>query len=362
MGIGSVLGGLVGLIPGVGPLVSGGAALLGGLVDQNKSNSSAQAATNSYNGTNRAEYLEERQYQYNLLQENRQYDRNYNYEIAAYNNRLAADAPRQAIASQLQGVMEGAKATGFNPLTLLGNTTSGGNAAFMGGSGGSASAAVARNTNAPPPLSSNEILTGALSNASDIISGDAERRRVGDTLRNDLAALQLEKLRSGVVAYGPSAATAVDGKPTPLGRRAATVLPTPSSGPTQLSYASGPVEVPRESVISEYIASNGEKLTFGVGPDPEEMLAGGALETAAEVKKRLRENYGVNTEQGSLPRTFDAGGWMLKTISPAFGFPFEAVTADRAKKASERADGIARYKKDKAAGKIPAPTYIKPYK
>jgi hypothetical protein len=297
MGIGSVLGGLVGLIPGVGPLVSGGAALLGGLVDQNKSNSDAKAATNQYNGTNRAEYLEEREYQYNLLQENRRYDRNYNYEIAAYNNKLAADAPRQAIASQLQGVMEGAKATGFNPLTLLGNTTSGGNAAFMGGSGGSASAAVARNTNSPPPLSSNEILTGALSNASDIISGDAERRRVGETLRNDLAALQLEKLRSGVVAYGPSAATGIDGNPTTLGRRAATVVGNNGvSDPAVTFFGSPPAAGSLSEVqptLQHYKASNGQDVAVPTGPDLDEVISGFGIEAVAAGKKLWNDTASV---------------------------------------------------------------------
>lgn len=358
MGLFSFLGSAVGLIPGVGPLVAGGAKVVGGLLDNKSDNKAAAKTIASNNAAAAAATAADRAYDRQQLLDERAYNEGQLAQARAYD----AGAGARNIASQLEGVEAGAEKYGYNRLTLLqgGQTGGGGSSgAAYSSYGGSAATQVAA---APPPLSSNSAIQGALAGFDDIASGDKARRDASNQLQYDLGVLQLEKLRSGVVAYAPSAATAVDGRITPLGGRAATLLPTPSVGPTPLSYSSGPVEVPRVSITSEYIASNGEKLTFGVGPDPEELIAGGMMETSAEVKKRLREGYGINTENASLSRVFDAAGWMLKTIVPASAFPFDAVQADRAKKAADRADALARYKKDKAAGKIPAPVYIKPYK
>lgn len=113
------------------------------------------------------------------------------------NRRAALDAPRTNILSQAKGVREAAERYGFNPLTLLEH---GQPAGAMGGGGGYA------------PLASVETLTGLARDVSDILSGDAARRRQADQLEVDLAKLKLEQARSGVVAVGPGV--------SPLGRTA----------------------------------------------------------------------------------------------------------------------------------------------
>lgn len=114
--------------------------------------------------------------------------------------------PRSNIHSAAKGAREAAEKYGFNPLTLLQN----GAAGFGGTTQGSA-----------PPLASIDIITGGLRDINDVVSGDAERRRQADILKMELAKLEMEKLRAGIVAVGQSggAASVGGGAPT-VGRSA----------------------------------------------------------------------------------------------------------------------------------------------
>jgi hypothetical protein len=124
-----------------------------------------------------------------------------------------ADAPRRNIISQLEGVRQGAKEFGFNPLTVFDKGQPSG-----AGSSGS-----------PPPLASVDLLTGALQDVTDVATGESARRSAANKLQMELGQIQLDQLRSGVVAVAPSAAASVGSGQLALGRRAATIVPP--SGP-----------------------------------------------------------------------------------------------------------------------------------
>lgn len=94
--------------------------------------------------------------------------------------------PSQQIMSQAKGARRAAEKYGFNPLTLLGVNTSPGY-----GAGGS------------PMLASFDMLSGGLKDIADVTSGDAAQRRAMRQAELDLAKLELEQRRSGVLAVGP---------------------------------------------------------------------------------------------------------------------------------------------------------------
>lgn len=113
--------------------------------------------------------------------------------------------PRSNIHSAAKGAREAAAKYGFNPLTLLQYGSNG----FGGTTQGAA-----------PPLASIDMITGGLRDINDVVSGDAERRRQADELKMDLAKLEMEKLRAGIVAVGQSGAASVGGGAPTFGRSA----------------------------------------------------------------------------------------------------------------------------------------------
>lgn len=113
-----------------------------------------------------------------------------------------APSARENTVKLAQGARQASERYGFNPLTMLGAGSS------MGGGGGGGGA---------PPLASIQMLTEGLEGIDDEVSGDAARRRQADQLQLDLAKVQLEQARSGVIASGPTAADAVGGSLSPLG-------------------------------------------------------------------------------------------------------------------------------------------------
>lgn len=83
------------------------------------------------------------------------------------------------------------------------------------------------------------MLTEGLQGIDDVVSGDAERRRQADQLQLDLAKVQLEQARSGVVASGPTAADSVGGSLSPLGAPRGTYAQnTVRAAPARYSAAS----------------------------------------------------------------------------------------------------------------------------
>lgn len=116
--------------------------------------------------------------------------------------------PRDNLMSQAQGARDAAKEYGFNPLTMLQYGQTG----AMAGGGGAA------------PLASIQLLTDGLKDIGDIASGDAARRRAADQLSLDMAKLKYDQARSGVVMAPASSVNAVGPGPSPLGRRAVTVM------------------------------------------------------------------------------------------------------------------------------------------
>lgn len=118
--------------------------------------------------------------------------------------------PRDNIMSQVAGVREAAKEYGFNPLTLLQYGQPGGS--LQGGAGGAA------------PLASWQMLTDGLRDVSDAFTNKGERDRAREELELDLARLRIEQARSGVVVGPMGAADGVGGAPSPLGRRAVSLV------------------------------------------------------------------------------------------------------------------------------------------
>lgn len=119
-----------------------------------------------------------------------------------FSNKKGAPSARENTVKLAQGARQAAERYGFNPLTMLGAGAS------MGGGGGGGGA---------PPLASIQMLTEGLQSVDDVISGDADRRRQADQLQLDLAKVQLEQARSGVIASGSTAADSVGGSLSPLG-------------------------------------------------------------------------------------------------------------------------------------------------
>lgn len=274
----------------LGALFSAGASLLGGLFSNN---------------SRKREQARAEQAAKDAAVEQRASDAAATAEMRAFD----ADAPRRNIMSQLEGVEQGAKELGYNRLTLLqGGQTGGG-----GSSGFARTAAV----NSPPPLASVDLLTGALQDFGDIASGEAARRDAANKLQMDLGQLKLDQLRSGVVAFAPSATAAVgDGLPA-LGRRAATVVP--ESGPktpARLVFpTSRTAQVEQKSVVQRYVTSSGETIDVPVGSDLDEMISGAAIEGGGYVKSRARPY--VNVDGFSLSRAFDTFGSFARLAVPA---------------------------------------------
>ena len=134
-----------------------------------------------------------------------------------------APSARENTVKLAQGARQASERYGFNPLTMLGA------GAGMGGGGGGGA----------PPLASIQMLTEGLQGIDDVISGDADRRRQADQLQLDLAKVQLEQARSGVIASGQTAADAVGGSLSPLGAPRGTYVQNPARAvPARYSAAS----------------------------------------------------------------------------------------------------------------------------
>ncbi|VDC31838.1 hypothetical protein [Pseudogemmobacter humi] len=140
----------------------------------------------------------------------------------------------RALRGQALGAREAAAEHGFNPLTLLGVSSP------MAAQGGGGAA----------PLASIDLITGGLRDISDVVSGDADRRRAADQLKLDMARLEFDQLRSGVVAAAPSAAAAVgDGLPA-LGRHSNSVRGSMAgSVPLSFGMAPAPLSPEREKSV-----------------------------------------------------------------------------------------------------------------
>ena len=147
-----------------------------------------------------------------------------------FSKQKGAPSARENTVKLAQGARQASERYGFNPLTMLGAGSS------MGGGGGGGGA---------PPLASIQMLTEGLQSVDDVISGDADRRRQADQLQLDLAKVQLEQARSGVIASGPTAADTVGGSLSPLGApRGTYVQKSTRAVPARLS-ASAPVAKPK---------------------------------------------------------------------------------------------------------------------
>ncbi|HMM08332.1 MAG TPA: hypothetical protein PKA35_04330 [Paracoccus solventivorans] len=101
-----------------------------------------------------------------------------------FKKKKKAPTPRDNIMSQAQGARDAAAKYGFNPLTLL---QYGQPAGAMGVSDGGA-----------PPLASIDLISGALHDVNDIVSGDAARRRAADQLELDLAKVKIDQAKSQI--------------------------------------------------------------------------------------------------------------------------------------------------------------------
>lgn len=125
-----------------------------------------------------------------------------------FSSKKGAPSARENTVKLAQGARQAAERYGFNPLTML---------QYGGGAGGGGGGGA-------PPLASVEMLTSGLRDFDDITSGDAQRRRAAEQLELDLARLKLDQARSGVAVAPVAAVNAVGAGPSPLGRRAVTVM------------------------------------------------------------------------------------------------------------------------------------------
>lgn len=156
----------------------------------------------------------------------------------------ARDAPRRNIVSQAQGVREAAERYGFNPLTMLQYGQPGG---AMGGGA---------------PLASAQLISDGLADVTDVLSGDAERRRVASELQNDLLRIQIDQLRGAVAR--PSAASSVGSGAAVLGGRS-----VEAAGPSvldQLWNPAGAMTLSGERLGVPDIASWPERLDDWAAP------------------------------------------------------------------------------------------------
>lgn len=115
--------------------------------------------------------------------------------------------PYTNLLQQAAGARKASEEYGFNPLTMLQYGQTG----AMSGGGGAA------------PLASIQMITDGLRDIGDVVSGDRARRQASDELTLDLKRIALDQARSGIIV-GPMAATDFPGNPSPLGRRAVTVM------------------------------------------------------------------------------------------------------------------------------------------
>ena len=210
-----------------------------------------------------------------------------------FSKHKGAPSARENTVKLAQGARQASERYGFNPLTMLGAGSS------MGGGGGGGGA---------PPLASIQMLTEGLQSVDDVISGDADRRRQADQLQLDLAKVQLEQARSGVIASGPTAADAVGGSLSPLGAPRGT-------------YAQNTVRaVPARYSAASSVAKSKGKFSQGENP-----VAPGRKDDVAP----LTNSPGVfeiqNSWTGGKPVTIPGEGepWGIDELATAavFGLP-----------------------------------------
>ena len=200
-----------------------------------------------------------------------------------------APSARENTVKLAQGARQAAERYGFNPLTMLGA------GAGMGGGGGGGA----------PPLASIQMLTEGLQGIDDVVSGDAARRRQADQLQLDLAKVQLEQARSGVIASGPTAADAVGGSLSPLGAPRGT-------------YAQKTVRaVPARYSASSSVAKPKGKFSQGENP-----VAPGRKDDIAPLTNAPGVFEIENKWTGGKPVTMPGEGepWDLLELGTAIGF------------------------------------------
>lgn len=120
--------------------------------------------------------------------------------------RRAQKQPNDNLLSQAQGAREASAKYGFNPLTMM----------QYGQTGGTG------NMGALPPLASVDMISQAVRDVSDVVSGDAARRRQAQQLELDLARIKLDQARSGVMVYPQNTTDNVGIGLSPMGRATAT--------------------------------------------------------------------------------------------------------------------------------------------
>ncbi len=194
--------------------------------------------------------------------------------------------------SQAQGARQAAEKYGFNPLTMLQYGQPGGS---MGG--GAA------------PLASAELLTGALSDMTDALTGDAKRRDAANQLEMDLGRLKLEQLRATGLQVQPSAVANVGQGLPPLGRRAAAVG-SPYVAPSVVgmsSVGSGGIRGVGASadVVPVMVPTQGSDGITRMGPNPVGPDADQALWALGSDAYYRRTNYVANHTLGRPLRVAD---------------------------------------------------------
>lgn len=245
-----------------------------------------------------------------------------------------------------------AEAAGFNPLLFVGpgvgqqNVTGGSN--YMGSAIASAGLALADGMDKAKML---EIERSRLA---------MEREKLDTLVQN----ATLRPRSGGIYAGNLSAPSAggVGGSGNVgnvRGNRAA----DHSDKSFRLSYSEPQsVPVPLASSVQDYVTSTGQRVSVPVGPDLDEVVSGAAIEMQGAWKKHANRVY--DTEKYSFGSYLNKAAEGFFMSWPGLAVPYMLADEkpgeyDAAVKRN-RAKAVERYKKDKAAGKIPPLQYIKP--
>jgi hypothetical protein len=140
------------------------------------------------------------------------------------------------------------------------------------------------------------------------------------------------------------------------------VSDAPSRGGVRLAFSKEKsVPVPFTPAVQEYVTTAGTTLKVPVGPDLDEVLSGVGIEMAGAWDAHASRVYdtGKYTIGGYLNKAAE-GFWMLAAPSQYLLGGEKPGEYGRAVKA-QRDKAVSRYKRDKAAGKVPPLTYIKPF-
>ncbi|AXH75563.1 MAG: hypothetical protein [Microviridae sp.] len=283
----------------IGSIIGAALPVIGGLFGRKKERKAQQ------NAQRQTELRADHEWDRDTQQREKEYDRARDDSLDDYH--MMRDHAKADQFSAPSRARDAALESGFNPLTVMGAMGGG----FMGGGAAVRGAAFGSPTGSGQvgtiaPLASTSIIQGALQGASDYLTS---RDTIDDELKK--TRLELEKVRLDQLKAGGAAATVARTAPAPganglgvkpqakadITIRAGSGEPAMGAGPMGLwnvmpKVGSGTVkenespDVRRQhegSTRMSYTRPDGSIIAVPVGPDPEEIAAGWAMENVPEL-------------------------------------------------------------------------------